>query len=224
VKVSVIATVLGTVLTYISLAVAQNWPPFTSSGPTPRPTASSTLSLSTSPSPSPQGLTVEKVKAALLMPSDLNSIDANLLAQDISPSSSDSCSKDTVNHTISVARDFKDGGILELVEFIEVFNSSGDADVALKEDAQQFTCSFTSLRSSSNISSKLSGLCDEGAAAGVIFVNHNSVNVSAYIGEIRCGRILLAFSVDTAEGSSLDSPDNLVTALKAAIPNVKALT
>lgn len=221
VKVGVVATVLGTVLTYISLAAVQHWPPFNPSGSTPGPTASPMLSSSTSPPPSPQGLTVEKVKEALLMPSDLNSIDASLSAQDIS--TPNTCNKNTVNHTIAVARFFQDGEILQLLEVIEVFDSSGDADVALKEDAQQFTCSFTSVRSSSNISDKLSGLCDEGAAVAVIFKNGIGVNASDHIGEIRCGRILVLFSVDTTEGSSWDSPDSLVTGLKAAIPNVKKL-
>lgn len=221
VKVGVVATVLGTVLTYISIAAAQHWLPFNPSGSTSRPTASPTLSSSTSPPPSPQVLTVGKVKAALLMPSDLNSIDANLSAQDLSTSGG--CNKNTVNHTIDVARLFKDGGALALFELIKVFGSSGDAHIALKEDAQQFTCAITTVRSSSNISDKLSGLCDEGVATAIIDKDILGANTSEQIGEVRCGRILVLFAVDTAEGSSWDSSDNLVTGLKAAILNVKNL-
>ena len=125
VKASVIATVVGTVLAYISLALTQHWPPFEShaaSAVINGPSASPAYSTS-----STQGPTVGEVRAALLEPSDLAGIDANLAAEDIQLPLPSSCPNDSANRTVEIARQYTDDTILVLDEVIDVVKSSSGA-------------------------------------------------------------------------------------------------
>src|SRR5271166_1396696 len=142
VKIGVIATVLGTVFGYLAVAAAVHWPPFDSLADSA--SGSPVNSYSYSSSPSPQSPTVDEVKAALLEPSDLTGIDANLTAEDVALPRSGSCQSFPVRPIINVTRQYKDGSSLILGDEIETFRSSADADAIFKLGMQNPTCSFTS--------------------------------------------------------------------------------
>jgi hypothetical protein len=152
-KIGVIATVLGTLLAFISVAFALHWPPFDSS---------SSSSPSTAPrSPGQESPTISEVRAALLEPSDLTSIDTNLIAANVAFPVSTSCPDYSANLIVSAYRQYKDGSNLTLDEGIEIFKSPSVAHTAFVIDARNATCDLPSSFSSSNISSQLSSYCDE---------------------------------------------------------------
>jgi len=84
-------------------------------------------------------------------------------------------------------------------------------------------CSFTSPSSSSDISSQLGELCDESFAVAVTSVNDNNVTVSSYLAQVRCGRMLVFFLVETPAGSQFDKESNLATGIEAALPKAQAI-
>lgn len=85
-RLNVYVAIVGILIGYLTLAYTAHWPPFSP----------------TTPNPPPQGLTQAEVNAALVEPSDLTSIDANLTAENVDVPSSSSCSNNTVTHTMRV--------------------------------------------------------------------------------------------------------------------------
>ncbi len=214
--ITIIATLIGLIIgggaaVVININVSGKVSP-TPNPPTPNPST-----------PTPQTLTVDQVKAALLMPPDLASIDPNLTYKDVALPRSGSCTAATVKPVINVSREFNDGTTLILGDEIEIYSSANAAHTALTWDAQNIACSFTSPVSVSNISSQINGMGNEDNAWNVTYANDNNVNVSSYLGIVRCGRALAIFLVATSQGSSFDKPDTLVNGIEVAVPKVQSL-
>jgi hypothetical protein len=174
-----------------------------------------------SPTPSPEGPTVDQVRAALLTSSDLASIDTNLMSVDLQMTG---CNKVTVNDKIDLTRQYRDiaHGLI-LLDRISIFSSSSDAHIALNEASSGIACSLVEPYSLSNISSQLSGLCDESDAWKATYTQSNNVVLSNYFGIVRCGRAFAIFEVVTEQGSSFDNVNNLVTGMEIAVPKVEEL-
>lgn len=216
----IIATLIGLIVGGSVVVVNINVPGKTSSTPNSEAPNGQAPNTQTS---APQTLTVDQVKAALLMPTDLASIDPNLTYKDVALPRMGSCAPAIVKPLINVSREFTDGINLTLGDEIEIFSSANAAHVALAQDSQQATCSLTPPYSTSNISSQLNGMCAENYAMNVTEVNDNNADVSGYFGIVRCGRALVFFSVAALRGSSFDSSNNLVNGMEIAIPKVQSL-
>lgn len=211
-KIGVIATVLGTLFAFISVAFALHWPPFDSSS-------------STAPRSSSSGSpTVSEVRAALLEPSDLASIDTNLIAADVAEPVSTSCPDYSANLIVSAYRQYEDGNNITLNEGIEIFKSPSVAHTAFVIDVRNATCDLPSSFSSSNISSQLSSYCNETTAIAVTAHLGNNVVLSNYLEQVRCGRMIVFFSFGTPEGSQFDNEDNLNTGMEIALPKAQAIS
>src|SRR5712664_2947893 len=148
-----------------------------------------------SPGPSPEGLTIDQVRGALLTPSDLTSIDSNLASSDVVFPIESSCKGWAIKPMFNLDRELNDSNNLIVGDVVAIFNSSRDAHTAFAENARQMTCSYTKIKSVSNISSGLHEICDESSARAVMSVDNNGVTVSSYLGEIRCGRAIVGFAL-----------------------------
>jgi hypothetical protein len=197
-------------------------------GPNPRPSPTPSVirpaspSLSPTSTPSPVGLTVDAVQGALLTSSDLTGIDSNLGANDIQPTNSSTCPNLTVDSTIAGLRQFidKSSGLV-IVEGIDVYKSSSDAQTALEESASSLTCSITPPHSTSNISNQINGLCSGAVAYEVQYINQQGADVAQYMGIARCGRAILTLAVATTSDSY--NASTLVQAMEIAVPKVQGL-
>jgi hypothetical protein len=214
-KIGVIATVLGALFAFISVAFALHWPPFDSSPSSPS---------STAPRPSSPGSpTVSEVRAALLKPSGLASIDPKLIAADVAEPVSTSCPDYSANLIVGAYRQYRDGNDITLDKGIEIFKSPSVAHTAFVIDARDATCHLPSSFSSSNISSQLPSYCNETTAIAVTAHLGNNVALSTYLEQVRCGRMIVFFYFGTPERSRFDNNDNLNIGMEIALPKAQAI-
>jgi hypothetical protein len=110
-----------------------------------------------------------------------------------------------------------------MFERIMVFDSPSDAHADFKVSSAKAQCGLTPGQYSfSDVSSQLNGLCNESYAAKVAD-SVNGVPVSDYLGIVRCGRILIGFQFATAQESSYDNVNNLVSGMEIAVPKLQGL-
>jgi hypothetical protein len=220
VKVGVIATVLGTVIAYVSLAAARDWPPFDSSSssqtvttPHPKPPI---------PSPTPNNAQVE---AALLQPVDLSvfklltfsGVDQAIVANN-------SCANWKNGPGIQNARQLTAGDTSVVAfESISVFRTVNDARAAFQVNQNQLMCiSGLPNASSEDVSSQVQ-ICDSSAAAAAGFTESNGVSGVARIAEVRCGRAVTILQFLTVNNSQYNSIGDFTTLVSIAIRKVENL-
>jgi hypothetical protein len=216
----VIVTIFGVTFGYLALASTVHWPPFSSIS-SPRPTPN--LPTSNAPTPTPQALTIDQAKTALLKPADLAGIDPNFtVAKDIRWQNN-LCYHPAVKPTVDLLRAFADDGKITAAEEMAIYSSPADAHAAFGEEAQRFTCTFSSSDSTSDISSQISGTCDESVAWAETSTDSNGTTYSDREGIVQCNRAIVFFAVAVHQGSSFDNDTRFVAGISAAASKAEQL-
>jgi hypothetical protein len=169
-----------------------------------------------------QGLTVNVVRQALLDSAELATIDSSLKQSDLQPSAAPSavCKNDTTYPIYNPARWFNDGDALDMLEEIDSFPTQKSAQIAFSIDSKALPCTFHSV---SNISSQIAGLCDEGYAVEDLVSHQGYLTAANYSGFLRCGRFVLALSLETPLDDTFDQVGKFALYAQIAVPKVQAL-
>ena len=179
-----------------------------------------------------QVITVGQAESSLLASSDLAIVDPNIKSSNIEfPGSGETCTTMkplTVNHSIETQKLFIDKSSsatgLFLLEVIQVYASSSDAQTAFGETAKVITCTFLMTKyPPSNISSGVSDLCAE-TSAWEKTDPYNIADFSEYKAIVRCGRVIATITFATPTGSSLDNETDFHLCMEIAVPKIQQLT